>query len=441
MNKIHERRKGIESLARKYSNVPMEAILKNDLLRLGAAFSDAALKACEGCCTKSYRLFTYDKVKYSDLAKGEHFKVPEVIKLFGGQYRLRETAVQVRLNPQSPYEVDVIDGQVVLCGNGANMADVRLPPAPKYYYKTFPDGTGFSEVVAWVNAIAFATVYTVCQYWGTKRECKFCDINKNVRQAKDYHKLFLPKTYKPVEQVVEVMEEIFMKEQEQGFDERPLSFIVTGGCIPKLVNGKNEDEFYLEYVERIRDRIGNRWPGMLQTAPKDKKTYKRYKAAGVTTHHAQIEVWDKDLFEIICPGKGHHVGWDTWIKGILDAVDVFGEGNVTPGFVAGVEMCQPYGFRDIDSALQSMTEGFEFLMSHGVSCRYNVWNISPWSALAGNLPPPLEYYVRLDQAWCETLLKYNLRPPTGFGEMGPGRAVCQHAAYMDMDPIKILYGR
>lgn len=434
---MQERRMEVESIAVRYPNVPLEAILKNDLLRLGFAFSDAALKACEGSCIKSYRLFTYDKVKYADLAKGEPFKVPEIIKVFGGQYKLRKTAVQVRLNPDSPYKIDVIDGQVVLCESGSNIANVFLPPAPKYYSRAFPDGTRFSEVVAWVNTTAFATVYTVCQYWGEKEECKFCDINKNVRQAKDYHKLFLPKAYKPVDQVVEVMEEIFLKEQEQGFDERPLSFMVTGGCILNPVNGKNEDEFFLEYVERIRDKIGNRWVGRVQTAPKDKKTYKRYRDVGLTGHCAQIEVWDKELFGIICPGKEHKVGWDAWIRGVLDAVDVFGEGNVTPGFVAGVEMCQPYGFKDVDSAIKSTAGGFDFLMAHGVTPRYNAWNISPWSALAGNKPPPLEYYVRLDEAWCKALVKHNLRPPAGYGEMGPGRATCHHASLMDMDPVRI----
>ena len=39
---MNERRKEIELLAEKYPHVPMEAILKNDLLRLGVAFTDSA---------------------------------------------------------------------------------------------------------------------------------------------------------------------------------------------------------------------------------------------------------------------------------------------------------------------------------------------------------------------------------------------------------------
>ena len=26
------------------------------------------------------------------------------------------------------------------------------------------------------------------------------------------------------------------------------------------------------------------------------------------------EVWDKDLFGIICPGKQRVIGWDNWMK-------------------------------------------------------------------------------------------------------------------------------
>jgi len=49
------------------------------------------------------------------------------------------------------------------------------------------------------------------------------------------------------------MEEIFLKEGEQGFDERPIAFLVTGGSIFSPIGGKNEDDFYLEYVEKRED--------------------------------------------------------------------------------------------------------------------------------------------------------------------------------------------
>jgi len=425
----------LESFFNRYTDVPREVIVKDDLLRLGLGFTDRALEGLKHCRVKSYRLFTYDKVKSERLiSKGELFKAPEDIDFFGGPYNLRITNVQVRNNPDSPYQVDVIDGRVLIVENGNTIAEVKPIPAPNYYSKTFEDGSKYPDIVAMANCVAFATVFTICQLWGEKEECKFCDINENVRQIRKHGKLTIPKAYKPIEQVREVMEEIFLRETNWS-GKRPLAFIISGGVILDKLADKTEEDFYIEYVQAVKERIGDRWPAMVQVLARDKKTLRKFKEAGVDGYHAQLEVWDKNLFKILCPGKEKYVGWDEWVRRTVDAVDVFGEGNVTPGLVAGVEMCQPYGFKDVASAIKSTSEGFDFLMSHGVGVRYNVWNISPLSALAGNKPPPLEYYIELDRAWCETWNKYRLPPPCGFGPVGPGRATTSHSSYLDMDPV------
>ncbi|MFC1816399.1 hypothetical protein ACFL0M_10785 [Thermodesulfobacteriota bacterium] len=93
---------------KKFSDVPKEVIVKEDVLRLGLRFTEAALKAGEGCRYKSYRLFTYDKVKHEDLkVKHEDLKVkqilkaPEDIRFKGGPYDLRRIVVSVRLSIQA----------------------------------------------------------------------------------------------------------------------------------------------------------------------------------------------------------------------------------------------------------------------------------------------------------------------------------------------------
>ncbi len=437
-----ERRIGeLEFYFKRFPDVPREVIVKEDILRLGLGFSEAALEAAKGCQEKSYRLFTYDKVKYDKLEKGEPFRAPESIQVKGGPYELQRTNIGVRFNPDSPYLVDVIDGKVSLCENGTPIAEVKYPPRPRYYSKAFNDGTRYDEIVplSCSGTMAFATVFRVCQFWGEKEECKFCDINENIRQGKKSGKLAVPKAYKPVQQVTEVMEEIFLREETPG-GVRPLSYIITGGAITGKVAEKKEDDFYLEYVEAVKDRIGNRWPCVLQTIAKDKKTCKRYKSAGVDVHHANIEVWDKNLFKIICPGKDRHVGWDEWVRRLVESVDVFGEGNVTPNFVAGVEMAQPYGFKDVASAVKSTTQGLEYLMSRGVVVRFNHWNTSPLSALAGSQPPPLEYFIRIDQAWCETWTKHSLPPIGGMHTIGPGRGAFLMSGNVDMDPVRCVKG-
>lgn len=42
-----------------------------------------------------------------------------------------------------------------------------------------------------------------------------------------------------------------------------------------------------------------------------------------------IEVFDKEKFEWICPEKAKMLGYDEWKRRLTAAVDVFGKGNVT----------------------------------------------------------------------------------------------------------------
>jgi hypothetical protein len=105
-----------------------------------------------------------------------------------------------------------------------------------------------------------------------------------------------------------------------------------------------------------------------------------------------------------------------------------------------VETCQPYGFKDIDAAVKSTTEGINYLMSRGVVVRFNHWNVSPLSDLVGNTPPSLDYFIRINLAWCEACVKYCIPPPRDLGPVGPGLATRGHGGYMDMDPVQCAQG-
>jgi hypothetical protein len=160
---------------------------------------------------------------------------------------------------------------------------------------------------------------------------------------------------------------------------------------------------------------------------------KALRAAGVTSHNANLEVWDKRLFEIVAPGKQKYVGYDRWLRNLYAAVDVMGEGNVSPNMVSGIEMVQPWGFNTVKEALTSAREGFETLMSHGVIPHLDTWCIEPGSRLEGHPPVPLDFLILADVAWYETWRKYNLPPFTGYGPMGaPGIAVYGNSASPDV---------
>ena len=400
----------LEDYFRKYPETPKEIVIKADLLGMGHWFTDAALQATEGCSVKTYRLFSYDLMTMSDMKRKESRKAPEHFTILGGMYGLRPVNVQTTIADTSPYLIDVVDGRLVLTTGGKVICEVRYELAPRYYEKSFPDGTRYQEVVAYGS---FITVFRTCQYWGPKEECRFCDINENARQMKQSKDFSLSAPVKRVDQVAEVVNEIGREVLELEGYAAPLSFVITGGTITNTLHGKTENEFYGEYVEAVK------WGGPrrcvhLQTNAKPKEEIRWFKSMGLDDHNANMEVWDRRLFEWINPGKARRVGWDNWVKWMCDSVDVMGDGNVTPNFVCGLEMAQPYGFKTVKEAVASTTEGLEVMMSHGVMPRFNQWRREPNSNLAkeSEQPPiPIDFYIQLMRNRYEIWKKYDLPIP------------------------------
>lgn len=440
MNEVKSKRAELEAYFKKYSDVPREVIIKEDLSRLGIWFTEAALKATEGCRTKAYAggIFSWDAVSNEQVDKTIFSRVPEQLHLKGGPYGLRgRVRVLTRLNNHSPYMVDVFHGECRVCvreeGRLVPVADLHsFRPRPKYWDKYFEDGTPYRSVA---KADAHVLAFVMCQHWGPKEECMYCDINENWKMTHERGQTTQKLPYSDPRQVAEVIAEIFREEREPV--DRPLGVFIDGGAITTKVAGLPEDDFYLRYVNLIREKIGTRWPIHIATAPKPKNLAKRMRDEGVTGHNTNFEVWDKRLFEIMCPGKSRAIGWDNWITMTIEEVDIFGEGNVTPGFVAGLELAQPWGFKDISEAVKSTTSGLEFLMSHGVVPRPITWIVEPRSKLAGQTPPSLDYLIQIDVAWYELMLKYRL-PPYAQGiharRMGPGVWEYPGNAAGDMGP-------
>src|SRR5213082_2649706 len=89
----------------RFPHIPPEAVLKEDLLRTGMGFEDAALTDnLEGeIKPKSCFILSFDQKPLAQLGEAARRRPPEEIALTGGPYELRRTIVSVRVNPDSPY--------------------------------------------------------------------------------------------------------------------------------------------------------------------------------------------------------------------------------------------------------------------------------------------------------------------------------------------------
>jgi hypothetical protein len=400
----------LEGLFRRFPDVPREVIVKIELLSHGHWFTDAALAATKGSMVKSYRLFSYDLIPMDEMTRNEARQVPEWFYIFQGPYDLRPVPVQTTMDPKSPFIIDVVEGRLVLTVGGEIISNVAYPLQPNYYAKSFPDGVAYHEICAYGY---FVTVFRQCQYWGPKEECRFCDINENARQMKESHEFTLNAPVKSVDHVAEVAREVGREVLAREGYQAPVSFLISGGTITKTLRGKDENNFYVQYVRALKES-GPRRHVSLQTNAKTKDEIKFLHSAGLDGHHANMEVWDERLFEWINPGKARRIGHAEWIKRMLDSVDILGEGNVRPNFVGGIEMAKPHGFDNIADALRSTTEGIEIMMSHGVNPRFNQWRREPRSNIVQEHEQPAiptEFYIRLMTTRYELSKKYGLGLP------------------------------
>ncbi|MFD0783280.1 radical SAM protein [Micromonospora azadirachtae] len=427
----------IEDLMGRFPHVPREAVIKEDLLRGGLAFDDSALTENEGgdVKPKSYFIFSFDHRTLPELGAAALRRPPEEIVLTGGPYELRRTVVSVRTNPDSPYRVKPDDdGRLKLFLDGRAIAEVGLPPMPDYYRHTLANGKSVMEVAPTIQwgYLIYLTAFRVCQYFGAKEECQYCDINHNWRQHKQAGRPYTG--VKPVDEVLEALAIIDKYDTARASK----AYTLTGGSITSKVDGLAEADFYGRYAQAIEERFPGRWIGKVVAQALPRADVQRFHDYGIRIYHPNYEVWDKRLFELYCPGKERYVGREEWHRRILDSAEVFGPRNVIPNFVAGVEMAAPHGFTSVDEAIESTAEGLQYFMSRGITPRFTTWCPEPTTPLGRSNPQgaPLEYHIRLLEIYRATMEANGLSSPPGYGPAGPGRAVFSVSSFMDSLPAE-----
>ncbi len=413
-----------------FPNLPKEAVIKQDVLRRGLNFSKDALKIATGYKPKDYFIFTFDLVQLKEMDQSENLKAPEEIRIKGGVFGLLQTIISVRINPESPYKVELQEGILSLTIDGVNLGEVEYHPIPDYYKSEMVNGKPIGEicpVIEW-GYLLYLTVYRMCQYFNKSEQCQFCDINTNFVQQRK-----AGRSYTGIKSVEEILEALSYVDE---FDTTAKAYTLTGGSVIEDLQGEGEADFYLRFAEAINNKFPNRWIAKAVVQAWKKDDCQRLKDAGIDIYHPNYEVWGKEMFTKICPGKERVIGFENWIERVVQSAEVFGAESVIPNFVGGVEMNKVTGFKDIDEAIASTSEGLDFFMSKGITPRFTTWCPEPLAALGPQESAPLEYFCKLLLAWKNTFEKYELPYPKGYGEPGVGKAVFSVSAFMDVIGFK-----
>jgi len=361
----------------------------------------------------------------------------------------------------SPYILDVIDGELWLLDGEVPLEEVHLVPIPRYYGKKTSRGIPMSEVVTsrFPNSLAITVLH--CYYDASRKDilrdekekipsssegadeappCKFCFYatpyfrRKDEKSRRDLVSLREENyTRENLEDLYETINEAL---EEEG---RWKSIYLVGGSDPRgNLPYEKEVEECLKILKTLQKCFGSAFGGekipvraIASAFPKEQLLC--LKEAGLTAYNAHIEVWDEKLFPWVCPGKAKYFGRQYWIDCILSAVEIFGQGNVSTQIVAGVELAQPYGFKNTEEALASNLECAEFFARYGVLTNFCILLLGEGSVFYQEKQklPPLEYCVRLAKGFNEIRKKHKLN--AGFQDYR------RWSNFPDMDLTRVNY--
>lgn len=280
-----------------------------------------------------------------------------------GFYTPSDFRVAFRWDRRSRYSLQNENGKFYVTEDGHELFPVEFLERPKYYDLQTFDGTPMSRVATYQRQGALIVVYSnECSLKQESRDCLYCNINATKDAYGEAQGVF----WKHPKQIGETA--------AAAYKDGARHITITGGFIPE----RREVDYYVDVAEAIKEHTGLKdfnGTGVIG-APLDLSVIEKYKEVGYRTIAMNIEIWDKNIFKSICPGKVTHCGgWDHWVKALERAVEVFGWGRVRSNMVAGIE------------PKQSTLEGVEYLTSRGVIAYAGAWCPNPGSALEGHHTP------------------------------------------------------
>jgi hypothetical protein len=198
---------------------------------------------------------------------------------------------------KSPYTLHRERGIYHLKRDGDDVTVVDLSPRPDWYEATTSTGKPMTRIGTLQGTYLGIYQAKVCEYWTEKPQkvnCKFCSVGLNLGVDDADEK-----------SVDEVMEVIRAARRESG-----ITYV-------DFNTGHYEGDTYLDilepYILRIKKELGLLVG--VQTPPhRDLKRYDHLRAIGVNRVSFCFEIYDRKLFEEICPGKHTEYGLDHYLE-------------------------------------------------------------------------------------------------------------------------------
>ena len=304
-------------------------------------------------------------------------RVPQVLLLGEG------VISAVLRREDTPWALDVEDGEVTLSYEGDFVRTLGLPEVPAYFEEKLSDGTRAEDFISVAGEDTPGYfIFPECYYFDIGSPCGFCSL-KGTRKsvAKKMVATF------DRERVTEATK-LF---QNTPWRDIPIISFTAGTAL-------TDDETKEQIIDPIRftyEALDPKIPiHVLVHPPHDFRLIDEYKNAGATTIAFNIEVYNRELFKRICPGKDKEYGYDKWIDAVGYAREVFGDYKVFCGLVWGLE------------PPESSMEGNAYFAERRIAIASNVFHNDPKSVLQKHPHPSEREILRIGRHLSDLYSQY-----------------------------------
>lgn len=392
----------LKNLAQQYPSLPNAVLLKTALLSLGVRY-DPLLAEAAKTALPDFRPHI--------LPDGTSVQIPYLMILENG------SLVRLRCREESPFSLTrEQDDAYCLLDHDQPVIRFTFAGRPAWHGRVSEDGTPLDSCgLNQHGDMMVLNLTPACEYWSTPQEglgmngsshagscrCAFCgyglpdDRSRSMGQAKGQPRI-------PRSVMKRACEAVRL-----GAEAGARHLYLTGGS---MTDPELEAQRYLGLVQGVREASEGVYLAVgSQALPP--QHLPAIKEAGGDGACFNLEIWDREVWRRVCPGKAKFLGRKMWEESLVEAVQVFGTGNVFSALVIGAEMALDEALADPDAALRSNLEGARWLLSHGIHPILSLFWPFAGTDLEKASGPDLHFLLRLYAAVNEMRTELNMPFP------------------------------
>jgi hypothetical protein len=390
--------------------------MKTALLSMGVRFDPLMVEAAR-TALPDFRPHT--------LPDGSKVQVPYLMNLESG------SLVRLRCREDSPFTIIHQEGlSFSILDEGTPFIQFTFANRPVWHNHTAADGTPLNACgLNQHGDMMVLNLTPACEYWSTPRDennlsgvpvkssyrCAFCGYGLPDERSRALGQ----KEGQPA--IPSLIMQHAAEAVSKGIKAGAKHLYLTGGS---MIDPDLEADRYLNIVRDLRDVAKDVYLAVgSQALPPNR--LKEFKAAGADGICFNLEVWDRKVWQRVCPGKSKFFTRDMWENSLLEAVSVFGKNNVHTAFVIGAEMVLDDALKNPEAALKSNLEGARWLLSRDIHPILSLFWPFVGTDMERAAGPDLHFLLRLFSGVHELRLELN--------KPFPGNLACKRCLYMQVE--------